>query len=255
MDPYLEQSWPDVHASLIGYIREALAPGLPENLTARMETSVLVEEDQDPTDRYVPDVTVIEQHGPEFYADMQSDSAVALAPPIEISRLIEPRRQRTIKIIDSDSQRVVTAIEVLSPWNKVGGGLASYLQKRDTYIAGKVSLVEIDLVRAGNWRTMLHPCDLGLVPVTTYRVSVHIGWNGRDFIYPVPINEPLPSIQIPLRKQDEQPILALQPLLDRAYQIGRYHKLDYTKPCVPPLTQAELIWLKGIVDVVVRKPS
>ena len=47
MDPYLEQFWPDVHASLIIYTRDQLEEQLPANLIARVEERVVFETETD----------------------------------------------------------------------------------------------------------------------------------------------------------------------------------------------------------------
>lgn len=43
MDPYLEQFWRDVHASLIIYARDQLQTRLPAGLRVRVEERVVVE--------------------------------------------------------------------------------------------------------------------------------------------------------------------------------------------------------------------
>src|SRR3954454_5777316 len=61
MDPYLEQHWEDVHTRLIGYIADALQPQLSEDLIARMEEKVYVEDTDDGEMRLRrPDVRVVE---------------------------------------------------------------------------------------------------------------------------------------------------------------------------------------------------
>jgi hypothetical protein len=40
----------------------------------------------------------------------------------------------------------------------------------------------------------------------------------------------------------------LQPILDEAYDLGRYKNLvDYTQPPEPPLTPAEMTWANDIL--------
>src|SRR5947209_12316382 len=48
MDPYLEQFWPDIHASLIIYSRDQLEEQLPGSLIARVEERVVVEAEEEP---------------------------------------------------------------------------------------------------------------------------------------------------------------------------------------------------------------
>lgn len=49
---------------------------------------------------------------------------------------------------------------------------------------------------------------------------------------------PLPNIPIPLRANDTEVVLELQPLIDDCYQDGRY-RIDYAKSPVPPLSLEE----------------
>src|SRR4051812_35491605 len=116
MDPYLEARWSDVHAMLIATIKEALQPRLPAGLRARSEERVLLE------DLATPEPFVIEfQDGPAI--------------------------DRFLQIIDvTNGNRVVTAIEILSPWNKAPGRLNdAYRRKVTDYAGASVNVVEIDL--------------------------------------------------------------------------------------------------------------
>lgn len=61
----------------------------------------------------------------------------------------QPQIERSVIIMDAtNGNKVVTAIEVLSPWNKAPGKLNEvYRRKLDHYLAAGVSVVEIDLLR------------------------------------------------------------------------------------------------------------
>ena len=64
MDPWLEDYWGDVHASLTAYTRDRLQPNLPSGLKARIEEYVTVEsklDDGEWRSHYIPDVVVTEQ--------------------------------------------------------------------------------------------------------------------------------------------------------------------------------------------------
>ena len=59
----------------------------------------------------------------------------------------------------------------------------------------------------------------------------------------------LSEIVIPLRKDDPKVKLALQPLVEEAYVNGRYsRRLDYGKPCVPPLDAADAAWARTLLS-------
>ena len=65
--------------------------------------------------------------------------------------MTEPFTQRSIRIVEARSgNRIVTAIEIVSPANKIGtDGRAAYRRKRDELIDGRVSVVEIDRFAPG----------------------------------------------------------------------------------------------------------
>lgn len=62
MDPYLEQFWPDIHASLIIYAHDQIEEQLPGNLIARVEERVVLETEEEPRAVY-PDVKITERPG------------------------------------------------------------------------------------------------------------------------------------------------------------------------------------------------
>lgn len=47
MDPYIELRWPDIHARLLVYASNQLNSQLPGDLSARIEETLTVEEDED----------------------------------------------------------------------------------------------------------------------------------------------------------------------------------------------------------------
>src|SRR3954470_24454720 len=119
MDPYLEQRWGDFHAALVTYIRDALQPGLPDDLRARMEERVFVEELGAPARQYVPDVHVYEppRKPPTGSTALVEAPPQATAEPFLLQATVE-LTERYLEIIDVRSGgRVVTVIEVLSPSN------------------------------------------------------------------------------------------------------------------------------------------
>ena len=74
------------------------------------------------------------------------------------------------------------------------------------------------------------------------------GWNrSQRRIYALPLRKRLPAIRIPLRKTDVPIRIDLQPLIDRAYQLGGYDDIDYTEELDPPLTAEEAEWVKSLV--------
>jgi hypothetical protein len=114
MDPYLEAKWSEVHASLIVYARNQLNLQLPEDLRTGIEQTLGVWAGEDYCGAIRPDVLVVKESA---VAERYAPEAVAVAEPILVPRL-EPR-ERHLEIRDA-AGRVITVIEFLSPWNKIG---------------------------------------------------------------------------------------------------------------------------------------
>jgi hypothetical protein len=237
MDPYLESHWGDAHHSFIPYARDQLRELLPADLRARIEERVFVESPEGAERPPVPDLRIAERgRGKGKRATPANGPAVA--EPLIIP-LDDPTTQGYIEIRDTRSgMRVVTVIEVLSPSNKVpGDGQDKYLQKQRELCEGRVSLVEIDLVRSGK---RLLPVPLERLPEeyrTPYQVCVRRGWQLASVeIYRVPLSERLPIIKVPLRQTDKDVPLDLRAVLEQCYRNGGYEEdLDYRADPEPPL--------------------
>ena len=150
-----------------------------------------------------------------------------------------------VEIVDASSgNQVVTAIEFLSPTNKhPGSGRDEYLRKREECRRGRVHLVEIDLTRQGPRKEVLPLHSIPARHHATYLVCVqrHHPQHRLQY-YPLPLQSRLPAIRIPLRPQDQDVLLRLQPLIEQAYQNGRYDDLDYRAALDPPLDADDSAW-------------
>jgi hypothetical protein len=251
MDPYLETHWPDVHSSLVIDARNALNARLPDDLAASSEERVAVESDEEPDHRYHPDVRLF-----EMPAD---DSAVAIATapskrsaiaPFRLFAQVDPVMERSIRIVQMGTERLITVIEFVSPTNKRNPDMYDFRAKRAELLTAGVNFVEIDLVRAGVWRALLRPYRCRPEQETIYRATVRLPSDpGALGLYPIPIREPLPSIVIPLRDKDPEVRLELQPLIEQAYTNGRYaRRLHYQTPLDPPLDADDAEWAKALVS-------
>jgi hypothetical protein len=255
MDPYLEQHWGDVHHNLMTFIQGALNERLPGELRARVEERIIVDLPSR-ENVYYPDVRVVEHKRPT-----QGRTAVLDAPGITAAEplivpFMEPETQGVVEIIEAGSRRrVITVVEVLSPSNKYAGqGRDLYRQKQSDLWAGHVSLVEIDLLRAGP-----HVLQLPLQQVppsyrTPYKICVHRAGNVAAEIYRAPLREPLPAIRIPLRTTDADISLDLQALIAQTYRHGRYDDIDYAVPPVPPLDAEDAAWADQLLRAAGKRP-
>jgi hypothetical protein len=244
MDPYLEQSWRDVHARLIIYSCDELQGQLPDDLYARVEERIVLESGETLHQARYPDVRVVEYpHG--GLSSFSAAAGVAVAEPVRIHYAIEPVTETYIEIIDAGTgHHVVTVIEFLSLSNKFPGApQEQYKRKQEELRQGKVSLVEIDLLRAGHRALSLPASNIPIELRTTYQVCVRRGWES-DFceIYPVPLQGRLPIMRIPLRQTDADARLDLQAVIDQAYRNGRYHTINYRVAAEPPLEGPDADW-------------
>jgi hypothetical protein len=246
MDPYLEQFWRDVHARLIIYAADQLQGNLPSDLRARVEERVVVEPGVSDELRSVyPDIRVVERgRGRSEAAATEPD--VAVLEPVTLRLESEPMTETCIEIIDVGSgKRVVTVIEVLSLANKLPGeGRDQYRQKQEELKAGRVSLVEIDLLRAGRRRLGVPYERVPISHRTPYQACVRRGWDPNAVqIYGVPLRHRLPVVKIPLRQTDRDVPLDLQTLIEQCYRNGGYDAdIDYRADPAPPLSADDEQW-------------
>jgi hypothetical protein len=244
MDPYLELHWGDVHHNLITYARDQLQPKLPDSLRARVGERVFVDFLHEGGRSIYPDVHVTERRTHDAITRRES-GGVATVEPLVVKLADEPVKQGFIEIIDAGSgHRVISVIEFLSPSNKIpGDGQRLYLKKQAELREASINLVEIDLTRAGRRIQIVPPERIPLSHRTTYQVCVQRGATPFEVeVYPVPMQEPLPTIAIPLRPEDRDAPLDLQSLVETCYKNGRYDDLDYSADPIPPLSQEDAKW-------------
>lgn len=245
MDPYLEnpELWSEVHSRLIVAISDALDDQLNDRYRIAIEKRVYQTTSDDSLAIGIPDVAVI---GQSSLPDLSFSSTTAVAEPMTIELpMLEEVQERYLEVREVGSGQVVTVIEVLSPKNKrAGEGRQAYLSKRQRILASQTHLVEIDLLRAGEPLPML-----GAI-ASLYRIIVSRSQHRpKAELYPFGLRQPLPTIAVPLLPGDEEPMLAMQPILELVYRRGRYHQaIDYAQPTIPPLPKSELEWARAQIE-------
>ncbi|HUG90468.1 MAG TPA: DUF4058 family protein [Planctomycetaceae bacterium] len=251
MDPYLERSaiWPDFHDRLITHIGEQLQPLLRPKYVSLTRDRLYVIEHRRPV---WPDVSIIRTRS---HAAPAGETATAVLEevdePVVIGFVREEVREPVIHIIEpAAGNRIVTAIEILSPDNKTPGeGQRSYLQKRSELEQADTNLVEIDLLRAGQ-ATVRKPQN-GQPPLREhhYLVSVTRSWASRYELYPISIRKRLPRVQVPLTGDDPDVLLDLQAAFTRCWDAGPYPELlGYDGPPPGPLSEADVAWCRKLLE-------
>lgn len=246
MDPYLEgYIWPDVHNALANAIKELLAPRLAPKYVARTDTYTV--EDSTPESEVgitYPDVALLRKNVLQEPA-VAYESGSGISPPdVEIpSNIAVPVRIPVVEIRDVAKNRLITAIEILSPVNKKKPGLDAYREKRmDLHRAG-VHLVEIDLLRRGT-RPFIHP----MMPQAHYIVTLMRAGSRKTEVWAFNVQDALPVLPIPLVAPDPDVPLDLKQALDLIYERGFYElSIDYGKEPPPPeFEEEERGWMKSI---------
>jgi hypothetical protein len=242
MDPYLEDQgrWADFHGRLITYCCDIISQSLPNDYVAQMGEEVRVVTWQVGRERTMrPDVAIV--RGDRFAGSRAAAAgSVATLPqvdtlePVEIpfASALDEVRETWIEIRRLPEERLVTAIEILSPTNKGSSGLEDYLRKRIRLWNQRVNLVEIDLLVAGRRMPLAGP----LPPGDCYAVVLRAGKPDSADVFAWSIRRPLPSIPIPLEPPDADVHVDLGALFATAYERGRYGRLiDYSRPLDLPL--------------------
>lgn len=246
MNPFFEQQWPDAHAALLLYLRDALQERLPAELVARTEEEVIAIGAGLRATVYRPDVQVRQP-----WTLQEPDSAdVASTPPLSepIRIRLEDEVERWVEIHD-ETGRLITVLEVLSPSNKLESvDRERYLRKRISFINSGANLVEIDLVRQG---APVFPASVRKLLATAgacYGVCVFRAARSEEQeVYPTRFRERLPTIRVPLRPTDADVPLDLQGLVDQCHERGRYHLLNYRQTLNPPLSSDEASWVEQLL--------
>lgn len=241
MDPFIEsQVWPDFHNSLIHDFKLTLVPQLQPRYTVVTEQCVYLRTPDELLGdwRQVDAAVQATSSGPPASAA----TATLVAPvEVELPRSYE-ERELFLAIRHRDSGTLVTVIEVLSPSNRLpGSGRRYYLEKRDSVLNGETHLVEIDLVRSGR------PLPaVGALPTSDYRITVsRTQRRPLAGVWPVGLQEPLPTIPVPLSRSDPDAVLDLQEAFRRVYDGSGYGvTLNYSLPVRPPLSPEAETWVE-----------
>lgn len=227
-----------VHTQLCAEIARQLTPWLVPKYVALTNERFVLETPEDigiTTRGPYPDVVVSRTST----GTPSSPSGVAVAPLRLATVMPEAVPHVTVEIRDTSQRQLVTAIEVLSPTNKRAEGREEYLAKRRRVLVSTAHLIEIDLLRAGLRVPMRQP-----LPSLPYFVFVG-RFEQRPLVdvYPIPLDQPLPAITVPLLPGDPDCPLDLQQAFTTIYNALRYDLVvDYSRPPEVPLPPEAAAW-------------
>ncbi|RMG05691.1 MAG: DUF4058 family protein [Cyanobacteria bacterium J055] len=255
MNPYLEQPafWASFHTRLLVAIADELAPRLRPNYYIEVETQTYQIQDdcEDELLVGIPDAAVLSaRSSPDMGEDAALETggiltqkrpqSIALPMPVTV-------KSRYLEVREMGSDAVITVLEVLSPTNKQkGAGRTIYERKRSRILGSASHLVEIDLLRGHSPMAML-----GTVEPTDYRIIVSRSQQRPQAdLYGFSLREPIPGFPLPLKPEDEEPIVDLQAIVTGVGDRARYDdRIDYRQPVPPPqLSPSDRLWVEELLQ-------
>jgi hypothetical protein len=249
MDPYLEAGglWESFHTVLMTACAGTLNRQLPEPYFAQVETRIELLSVDEPSFQRLPDVMVgwrATEPSPQPAAGVPG---IATLEPttIPLARQEVEVRDRWIEILHLPEMELVTAIEILSPANKMGPGRSDYLVKRNALVDRPVHLVEIDLLPGGKRMPMARP----LPPGDCFAIVARIERRPDAQVYAWTLRQVLPPVPIPLRAPDPDVHLNLAEVVAMAYDLGGYARvLRYGTPLPAsfPISAEDRAWAESV---------
>lgn len=254
MDPYIEQPrlWIDFHNDLASEIRAQLNAQIRPNYFARLTpytTYEAVEVAQSRVQAIRADVGVLQRTPrPQPMAGVAVMDVAIDPAPEENSTLLEMALELlSVEIRSAGAETLITAIEILSPVNKLLSHDAywDYQRKRRELLHSSAHLMEIDLLRGGARPALDQPVHAAPYYITLSRAEQR----PRIAIWPIQLNSRLPVLPVPLTKPDPDAPLNLAEIVAAVYERGGYDaQIDYHQPVpAPALSQAEAAWVDKLL--------
>ena len=247
MDPYLEHPdvWHSFHTRLVVQLANQITELLPDDYYVSVEDRAVIAIEGGDKTWSRPDLGVVDERPASEAISGSVATAIvgSLQVQVPVPEMIE---ERFLEIREGDeSGRLVTSVEVLSPSNKLSGDdRGDYIVKRSEVLGHRTSLVEIDLLRAGDPMPLASP-----VARKDYSVLVARGWERPDAVLiPFAVSDPAPDFPVPLSKGDADLSIALGDAIHRVYELGRYWKrITYSLPPTPRLKADTAGWAEALL--------
>lgn len=256
MDPYLEDPafWQSFHTRLATELADQLTPQIVPHYYADVELQTVSDEISLTTRSHTmrPDTGIYREPDTPVatHASAKAATSGTLVAPMQRPIVTHSElKLRTVRIYITETDQLVTTIEILWPYNKrPNRGLNEYRRKRNKVIDSSVHLVEIDLLRNG----MRPGLELAQPPIEQEYVLL-VNRDGPypqrlSDIWPVGLNEPLPpKLPVPLLAPDADAEIDLRAALDAIYARAAYqYRIDYSQPIPPPPLRGEMVeWLQA----------
>jgi Protein of unknown function (DUF4058) len=156
-------------------------------------------------------------------------------------------KDRYLAVRETETNAVVTVIELLSPQNKRVGfvGRSAYEAKRDRILESTAHRVEIDLLRLAD------PMPLQHQPPWDDRILVSRSEDRPNAdLYGFSLRERIPDFPLPLKPLGEWVSIDLQGILQGVYDRAGYdYRIDYQQSVPPPaLTAADQAWITQMMQ-------
>jgi hypothetical protein len=245
MDPYLEHPalWPDVHNRLIAALADDLSERVAPRYYVGLERRTYLLNADDLVFVGRPDLAVAPA----------SDAPVLTPQPAMTSTLVlevdvpmqDEVSENFLEIHEVKTGKLITIVELLSPVNKLHRqGREEYERKRGYVFRSWTSLVEIDLLRAGEPMPVI-----GAQVQSDYRILISRGaQRPRAALMAFALRQPIPAFTLPLLPGDVEPEVTLNRILHDLYRRARFDlRLDYTQPPIPPLSEADRGWAQELM--------
>ena len=166
---------------------------------------------------------------------------MAASPAKVIIPLEDEILRAPIEVIARQDRSAVTAIEFLSPGTKTPGSgrREGYERRRREVVQSPKHFIEIDLLRNGEGFA-LH----AQLPPREYRADLYrVEQQRRVYAWPIGLDQPLPTIAVPLCGDDADARLDLQAAVQTVYDRAAYElQIDYRAEPVPPLSPQRAQW-------------
>ncbi|HXH09069.1 MAG TPA: DUF4058 family protein [Alphaproteobacteria bacterium] len=246
MDPYLEHPalWPDVHNRLIAALADDLSERVAPRYYVGLERRTYLLKADDLVFGGRPDLALAPTSDiPPFAPQQAAPSVLVLEVDVPVPDEVS---ENFLEIHEVKPGTLVTIVELLSAANKLHRqGREEYERKRGDVFRSRTSLVEIDLLRAGEPMPVIGP-----LVKSDYRILVSRGiQRPRAALMAFTLRQPIPSFTLPLLPGDDEPEVELNRILHDLYRRARFDlRLDYTRPPVPPLPEDDAVWAQALIE-------